>query len=96
MIKYNTIDLDINSRMPNNDKYLKDRIIQLISLCESCVQIQCFDSNSKGYHIIFYCSINCDLCRFVFDDSKRYSLDLRRLDIRQNVLFDIKGVPIEN
>ena len=91
-MKYNTIDLDLNPRLPDNDKYLLKRIIEKIVLCDSCLEIEYKDSNSKGYHIIFSCSRNCDLCRFVFDDAKRFMLDLRRPEWRQNILFDIKGV----
>lgn len=93
-MKYNTIDLDINPRLPNNDKYLLKRIIEKISLCESCLYIKVLDSQSKGYHIFFYCSQDCDLCRFVFDDDKRYALDTKRPNWRQNIMFDIKGVPV--
>jgi hypothetical protein len=92
MIKYNTIDLDINPRIPNNDNHLLEKIVEKISLCEYSYFIQVLDSNSKGYHILFYCSKNCDLCRFVFDDDKRYSLDVERPEWRQNIMFDIKGV----
>lgn len=91
MLKYNTIDLDLNPRLPDSDKHLLDRIVNKISLCEACLSIQVLDSQHKGYHIFLYCSQNCDLCRLVFDDSKRYMLDVtERAEWCRNIMFDVK------
>jgi hypothetical protein len=66
----NTIDLD---------KCSKDqlrRIISKIIMKECCLELDYADSNSKGYHIRLRCSIeNCDICRLVFDDPKRFDID---------------------
>lgn len=89
---YGTIDLDLNARLPFSDIHLKDMIVEKISRCSNCVQVQALPSTSKGYHIFFYCKIKCDICRLVFDDDKRFMLDTKRPEYRQNVMFDEKGV----
>lgn len=91
-MKYNTLDIDINPRIHLNGKELLNNILTKISFCPNSLSIEIKDSNSKGYHIFMYCSINCDLCRFVFDDDKRYMLDFDRIEVRKNVMFDVKGV----
>lgn len=89
-VKYNTIDLDIFPNHINNGKELLDRIIRLITHCESCLGVQIKDSDSKGYHIFIWCKVNCELCRLVFDDSRRYMMDCDRPEGRRNVMFDTK------
>lgn len=94
MIKLNTIDIDFNAVNPYHGKELLDRIVRLITNCDSCVGIQVKDSDSKGYHLFVYCKAECDLCRLVFDDSKRYMLDFYRFEERKNVMFDAKHVKL--
>lgn len=94
-IKYNTIDLDIHPNYITEGKEILSRVIRFISNCESSLIIKNpKDSDSKGYHIEFYCKKDCDICRLLFDDSKRYMEDFNRLEERKNVLFDAKHIKI--
>lgn len=65
----NTLDLD------KINKEQLEIITQKIKNNECCKEVIIRDSNTKGYHIIIICRKNCDLCRFVFDDAKRYDID---------------------
>lgn len=94
MIKYNTIDIDLDMKNPYHGKEYVNRIIRLITNCQSCIGVQIKDSCSKGYHLFVYCKENCELCRLVFDDSKRYMLDYKRPKWRKNVMFDAKHVKL--
>lgn len=79
----NTLDLDFAE---------KDRVLAIIKKIERCNHlkgISAKNSLSRGYHITLYCDQqSCDLCRFVFDDPKRYFIDFKRPAHLQNVLFD--------
>lgn len=92
--KYNTIDLDIHPNFINNGKEILKKITDFITSCELCIRIQIKDSNSKGYHILFFCKKECDICRLLFDDSKRFMMDYDRFKERQNVMFDAKYVEL--
>jgi len=84
-IKYNTIDLDYC------DKETLKRIVYKIKKCKYLLYIEVKDSNYKGYHIKLFCSKDCDLCRLVFDDDKRYFADItNRFPFEQNILWDNK------
>lgn len=95
MIKFNTIDIDLDMRNPCHGKEYLNRIVELISTCQSCLGVQVKDSCSKGYHIFVWCKEDCELCRLVFDDSKRYALDCKRPEWRKNVMFDAKHVKFD-
>ena len=83
--KLNTVDLDFN------DKEKVGRIIQKIRRCPFLLAGWIRESSSgNGYHIKLYCSIKCDLCRMVFDDSFRYYADQYRPEYRQNILWNYK------
>lgn len=71
-----------------------DKIIKFITNCEYCIGLKVEDSSSKGYHLFFFCKKECDLCRLVFDDSKRFMMDFDRLTERQNVMFDAKHIKL--
>lgn len=90
-IKLNTIDIDLNPRFPDNDLHLIDRILLKITLCPYSLEVFSVPSQHKGVHIFLKCSINCDDCRLVFDDSNRFSLDRKRIPEIQNMMFDEKG-----
>jgi hypothetical protein len=96
MIKYFFSSLDLDWQIPQQNeslscsKELADKIINKISKCNYCVIISKKLSNYKGWHIEFYCTRNCDLCRLQFDDIRRYEEDLNRLDVFKNLIFDIK------
>ena len=95
MIKYNTIDIDINPLIILNGKEYMKKIFDFILHCDSCQIIkEPKDSDSKGYHLFFYCKKDCDICRWLFDDSKRYMMDFDRLEERKNVMFDAKHVTL--
>lgn len=81
---YNTIDLD------NIDKQLLNRITEKIKQKNCCLSLQIKDSSSKGYHILLICSHDCEVCRMVFDDPKRFEMDSNR-DLKfRNTLFTSK------
>lgn len=94
MIKYNTIDIDINPLIILDGKKHLKKILNFIIRCESCIGIRSNDSDSKGYHLFFYCKKDCDICRLLFDDSKRFMMDFDRLEERKNVMFDAKHVKL--
>lgn len=84
MIYYNTLDLD------ECTKEQLQKIIQKIKSNTCCLSIKHKDSSSKGYHVSIICSKKCDLCRFVFDDMKRYEIDFGRDEKFKNTVFSEK------
>ena len=95
LIKYNTIDLDIYPNYITNGKELLNKVFNFIINCSGCEKIEPVkDSDSKGYHLIFYCNRDCELCRLLFDDSKRFMMDYDRFEQRKNVMFDDKHVKL--
>ena len=95
LIKYNTIDLDIYPNYITNGKELLNKVFNFIINCNGCEKIEPVkDSDSKGYHLIFYCNRDCELCRLLFDDSKRFMMDYDRFEQRKNVMFDDKHVKL--
>jgi len=90
MIKYyfNSIDLDYD--VPNFElgltcsKESVNKILNKIVRCKYCVVASKSLSSFKGWRIEMYCTKDCDLCRFQFDDIRRYKMDLERpKDCRQ-------------
>jgi hypothetical protein len=81
---YNTLDLD------SIDKKQLEEITKKIKKCKNCLSVQSKDSSSKGYHVSIICKIKCDICRLVFDDQKRYEIDLGRDEKFKNTTFDEK------
>lgn len=81
---YQNIDLD------KCDKQQLNQIIEKIKTNDCLLDIKVKDSSSKGYHILMICNKKCDICRFVFDDAKRYEIDLGREERFKNVIFDNK------
>lgn len=65
----NTLDLD------RIDKEEFDRILKKINNNSCCKKTEWRYSNSKGYHVIIECLKECDVCRLVFDDDKRFAVD---------------------
>ena len=96
MIKYYFSSLDLDWQIPQQDislscsKELAEKIINKIVKCKYCVIASKSLSNYKGYHIEFYCTKKCDLCRLQFDDIRRYEEDLNRLEVFRNLIFDVK------
>lgn len=81
---YQNLDLD------NCSKEQLDQILEKIKSNDCLLNITVKDSSSKGFHIMMICSKKCDLCRFVFDDTKRYEIDLGKDERFKNVVFDTK------
>jgi len=80
---FNTIDLD-GYTFKNAQK-----IVAKINALECCRKVTFKPSLHKGYHVLIFCKkSDCDLCRFVFDDTKRYEHDIERPKRTQNVLFE--------
>ena len=78
---YNTLDLDKVS------KEFFERVLELIRNCRYLKELHTKDTQ-KGYHVLMKCSRECDTCRFVFDDQKRYAMDFRRPAHKTNILFE--------
>lgn len=91
---FNSIDLDFEiprqNEMLSCSNELAEKILNKIVKCKYCVVASKNLSNYKGYHIEFYCTKKCDLCRMQFDDIRRYEMDLVRLETCTNLIFDIK------
>lgn len=79
----NTLDLDFCGR-----EQMVTTIVK-VAMCKDHGSIIVSDS-LKGYHLLFYCSKDCDDCRLVFDDQERYARDRKRPWWSRNVLFDRK------
>lgn len=85
-----TIDLDWDYRRTGRAVSWEDalRILFKIVRCRHCRRAVLKASPLKGYHIILYCDIDCDLCRLLYDDERRYEMESRQPWRRRNVLFD--------
>jgi hypothetical protein len=83
-LKFNTLDID------TNNKEVILRITKKINLCSCLSKFEIKPSFQKGVHIKLMCLIECELCRIVYDDSRRYALDQLRPEFSRNVLFDSK------
>lgn len=76
---FNSLDLDYE--IPNFELGLScsdetaTKIINKIVKCKYCVVASKTLSNYKGYHIEFYCTKKCDICRLQFDDFRRMYMD---------------------
>lgn len=84
MVYLNTLDLD------KIDKEQLNHILNKIKQCKNCLSLLHKDSNTKGYHVRVLCGVKCDLCRFVFDDAKRYEIDFKKAPKFQNTMFEEK------
>jgi len=91
---YNTIDIDYEYEKEQGLTCTTDKINRIITKIQKCPhlisEIEKTFSCKKGYHLRFYCSISCDKCRMVFDDSIRYSADTTRKKEYTNIMFDTK------
>jgi hypothetical protein len=79
----NTLDLDFCGFE------LMLQVVNKVRTCRDHGPIVISDS-LKGYHLLFYCKVDCDDCRLVFDDPERFARDRRRPWWSRNVLFDRK------
>lgn len=90
-----SIDLDFG------DRERKNRVISKIIAMPCCDSVFCRASFSKGWHLIVFCrTVDCNLCRLVFDDSNRFSMDSRRKIEERDVLWEtarmLKGFQIRH
>lgn len=79
-----TLDID------TNDKLTLSRILNKITQCEYLVNLEMRFSANKGIHIILKCQIECEICRFCYDDFRRFAYDQTRKKQYQNILFTEK------
>jgi hypothetical protein len=90
---YNTLDIDFDDIPDINKSCSFDRLNEIlikIIKCKNLVGIIRQPSNKKGYHLRFYCHIECDRCRLVFDDFIRRDADTQRKKEFTNIIFDQK------
>lgn len=91
---YNTLDLDWEIPRRNEGLSCSDelatKILNKVVNCKYCVVASKKSGNSKGFHIEFYCTKKCDLCKLQFDDNKRYEKGLTQLDVFKDLIFDVK------
>ena len=92
---YGSLDLDYEVSLSETElscsKKLADKIALKIAICNYSVKIQEPKlSNLKGYHIEFYCTKKCDLCRLQFDDIRRFEMDKNRPEECTNLVWDSK------
>ena len=96
MVKYFFNSLDLDWEVSKEDiclscsNELVEKILNKIVKCKYCVIASKNLSNYKGYHIEFYCSKKCDLCRFQFDDNRRYEMDLKRNKGCRQLIWNVK------
>ena len=81
-----TIDID------KGDKEFIMNIWKKIILCPYCLSTEINPSSFKGYHITIFCTKRCDICRFVYDDFRRFAYDQNRLYYARNILFQDKEI----
>lgn len=77
-----TLDIDTN-----NKEVIKHHIDKIL-LCPNLFHLHKKQSSCKGYHFILKCWIDCNLCRIVYDDFRRFDYDKFRPKFAQNILFD--------
>lgn len=80
---YSTLDID------TNNKEFNLRLTMKILRCPHIERLYVKPSNSKGIHYKIYCDVDCFICRWVFDDQKRFSYDSYRKPEFRNILFDV-------
>lgn len=90
---YNTLDIDFDMipdiNLPCSKEHI-NRIFFKIQKCPNLLGIRLEDSAKKGYHLRFYCKINCHKCRMVYDDYIRFNADTTRKKEFTNIMFDTK------
>jgi len=89
LLKRNTVDVDGKVFVDAEGKLR--RVLGFVGRCPFSQTLRYRVSPSlNGYHVEFWCTLNCSLCRFVFDDVKRYVFDLRRPPWTRDVLWSSK------
>lgn len=79
-----TLDID------KGDIHNLHKIINKIRFCKYNKSLSYKPSFHKGYHIILFCDIKCIVCRFVYDDFRRFAYDSNRPEYARNILFEKK------
>ena len=87
MRQLNSIDLD------HSAKAVLFLVIAEVKKCKFVRNIEWRNSPSKrGFHIKFFCPLNCHKCRTLYDDQIRIKADLtNRQPHERNVLWDSKS-----
>lgn len=79
---YSTLDID------TNNKETISQMIKKIRFCSKLIQVNYRPSDKKGFHFVLWCKVECDICRIVYDDFRRYNYDMNRPFWARNILFD--------
>lgn len=79
-----TLDID------TNDKLTVSRILNKIAQCEQLNNLTMNFSSMKGVHVTLDCRIECDICRFCYDDWRRFAYDVVRPKEARDILFEGK------
>jgi len=80
--------LDIDTANKSFIKHITDKILS----CKNCLEILLSYSSFKGVHIVIYCNKECEICRFVYDDFRRFAYDQNRPYYARNILFQEKEI----
>ena len=88
MVKRFRITLDVDT----TDKDLITHIYMKIHNCKYCVNVERTFSSFKGVHFVIYCTRECEICRFVYDDFRRFAYDANRPYYARNILFQEKEI----
>lgn len=79
-----TLDVD------TTNKEFIEKIWKKIINCEYNKQLEITPSSLKGTHFIIRCTIDCIICRMVYDDTRRLAYDMNRPYYARNILFNKK------
>lgn len=87
------LDIDLTSkysRLPPKSEDEIDFMIQKIVKCPFFDDLKIKLSSHKGFHVILFCRVDCDICRICYDDEKHYAYDMNRPEYARNILFSKK------
>jgi len=87
------LDIDLTSKyskLPVKSEDEIDFMIEKIAECKNFIDLKIKPSMFKGFHIILFCSVDCDICRMCYDDDKHFAYDMNRPEYARNILFDKK------
>lgn len=88
------LDIDLISgkyskSIPKSESEI-EHCIEKMAKCPFFVDLKISLSSFKGFHVILYCSIDCDVCRMCYDDDKHYAYDMARPKYARNIVFSKK------
>ena len=88
MVKLFRTTLDIDT---TNKDFIEHTIKKILN-CKYCDELYRRDSCFKGVHIIIFCVKECEICRFTYDDVRRFAYDQNRPYYARNILFQEKEI----